>query len=842
MKTLLLIMTLLFSSLHAQTALLLHKGWQLIGSTAPIGDMQIFDPSHVEQVWRYSADRQQWEGYSPDPTLARKISAQGYRTIGSLESWHGFWIKSRDEWVLTLPDDQPTDENITLRKGWNLISLPVNSVVSPHIFDGHTVWKYAPREGWELFDPDGDETYPAITHITNADGIWVKSDKKETISTLTDAAKLHNFKNLETMEAYIKDMLLTHRRPWIGYYPLTGEPGIAYAEGGATGVSDSADTANAAPGSKAGNTSDTNIQEAGVDEADILKHDDTYIYYLSRADRESRIHINTFARIAQGLTKPIATIDPQAYTTDIYLTGERLILLARDLNDQIDKPLPPQKRMTARRFFTPDSIVEIYDVSDPLHATRTARFEIEGAITQSRLTGGKLYLITQFDPIIYTTYPKIYVDAPECREFFTPQPVMGIATAVGSDEPTQTTSPGPAPQAYQKYARCYQLRQDSDGRLFRNDYDHPKIIDAHLLPYYTKDKTDKTILISPETLYVSDKKDQQPVITTVSQIDIASEQLTKTASVMGYNDTVYASRQALYLVSTQYPSYYRYDRYRERSAIYRIALGDRMGYDAFGFVDGKPVNQFSLSEYDGYLRIATTSGNSWQNNTINTLYTLSPIDHTLLIQGVLSGLGETGERIRAVRFLGDKGYIVTFRQTDPFYTLDLSDPLHPKKAGELKVDGYSAYLHPIGEHLILGYGRDATPEGRLLGLKMELFDVSDLAHPQTLDSYTLAGGYTSSEIERNHKALAYRPDDNLFAFPYTAYNGPGIQNMHNLLGIFQVENDRITRYLPPLQAATNTTYLRRGLLFDQSGETYIAFISDGTISYTTLSRLTKETR
>ncbi len=97
MKTLLLILTLLLSSLHAQTALLLHKGWQLIGSTAPIGDMQIFDPTHVEQVWRYSADRQQWEGYSPDPAIAKKISERGYRTVERLESWHGFWIKSRDE-------------------------------------------------------------------------------------------------------------------------------------------------------------------------------------------------------------------------------------------------------------------------------------------------------------------------------------------------------------------------------------------------------------------------------------------------------------------------------------------------------------------------------------------------------------------------------------------------------------------------------------------------------------------------------------------------------------------------------------------------------------------------
>ena len=127
--------------------------------------------------------------------------------------------------------------------------------------------------------------------------------------------------------------------------------------------------------------------------------------------------------------------------------------------------------------------------------------------------------------------------------------------------------------------------------------------------------------------------------------------------------------------------------------------------------------------------------------------------------GQVDGLGKD-EQIYSVRFLGDVGYVVTFRQTDPFFTIDLSDPTDPVVRGELKIPGYSAYLHPVDDGLLLGVGQDATDEGQVLGTQLSLFDVSDPQDPQRIDTLQI-GGY--SEVEWDHKAFLYWPADGTIA-------------------------------------------------------------------------------
>ncbi len=131
--------------------------------------------------------------------------------------------------------------------------------------------------------------------------------------------------------------------------------------------------------------------------------------------------------------------------------------------------------------------------------------------------------------------------------------------------------------------------------------------------------------------------------------------------------------------------------------------------------------------------------------------------------GSVDGLGET-EQIYSVRFMGDTAYVVTFRQTDPLYTVDLSDPSDPRVVGELKILGYSAYLHPVGEDLLLGVGQDATETGRIQGTQISLFDVSDLSNPRRIDTITLSEG-SNSEVEYDHHAFLYWPDTGLGMIP-----------------------------------------------------------------------------
>jgi len=856
-----LLFLLSLSLLPADTALILHKGWQLIGSTSKITDMSLFEKENVEQLWHYDAATQSWKGYSPDPAISKKISDKGYGTIDTLQSWHGFWIKSKQEWVLTLPTaNGSSDENITLQKGWNLISLPVDTVVSPHIFDGKTVWKYSNKE-WKYFDTDTQEQFPLISHITNSDGIWVKSNKEQTISTVTDSAKLHNFASQKEMKSYIRDMLLTHKRPICGYYPLAalGTP-VNTMEPAGGGAADQAASKNEAPtfsGAEAQNSSQTNLQESGVDEADIIKHNDNAIFFLYRDNTASRtkIGVTTFADILNGQTTPSASITPRGDASDMYFSGEKLVVLSRyDFNYEIPNNATIEDiEQIKRRGEIPSFMVEIYSISDLNNIRKLHELRIDGYINTSRVVDGTLYLVSQFYPTVDLDYPHIYVDAPECKEYF----YGGVPVPVTEPDVTQEEGSGgsgggetapPPPQKdraivaedYKKYARCYGLRADKEHKFYRDDYDHPQIISENLIPKFVRDKTTEKPLITPQTLFAPDKKDQEAVITTVSKIDLAEGTLTQTGSVLGHSDTVYASADALYLVSSRYPIFYSFDSYALRSALYKFDLGEKFGYEASGFVRGKPLNRFSLSDYNDTLRIAVTEGTSWQNNTKNTLYTLKTYQDALVIQGVLSGLGKKGETIHAVRFLGNRGYVVTFRRTDPFYTLDLSDPTDPKKVGELKIDGFSSYLHPISENLILGFGRDATPDGQVSGLKLELFDVSDFAHPISLDSYTLPGNYTRSEIENNPKALAYRDSDKLFAFPYRMNNGYRY-GMGNYLALFRIAGEAFRTYTPPLEGTKdNYVSYQRGLLFDMNAQTYVAFFSNGTITYRALKDFTQD--
>ena len=179
-------------------------------------------------------------------------------------------------------------------------------------------------------------------------------------------------------------------------------------------------------------------------------------------------------------------------------------------------------------------------------------------------------------------------------------------------------------------------------------------------------------------------------------------------------------------------------------------------------VHGTLLNQFSLSEDKGVLRAASTVG--FGPEAESKVTTLARDGGHLVRRGQVGGLGR-GERIYAVRFMGDAGYVVTFRETDPLYTLDLTDPGNPRVRGELKIPGYSAYLHPVGDDLLLGIGQEATQDGRVQGLQLSLFDVADLAHPVRLQKAQIGARFSQSEAEWDHHAFLWWPATSLAVLP-----------------------------------------------------------------------------
>ncbi|MGA4685009.1 beta-propeller domain-containing protein [Micromonospora sp. AB353] len=185
---------------------------------------------------------------------------------------------------------------------------------------------------------------------------------------------------------------------------------------------------------------------------------------------------------------------------------------------------------------------------------------------------------------------------------------------------------------------------------------------------------------------------------------------------------------------------------------------------AAGSVPGWLINQYALSEWDGHLRVATTTGDTWvrQRSSQSGVYVLRADGATLKRVGAVTGLGK-GEQIFAVRFVGGTGYMVTFRQTDPLYGVDLRDPAAPRVTGELKINGYSAYLHPAGDGRLIGVGQDATGQGRVTGTQVSLFDVADPARPARIAQHHVPGGW--SEAEHDPHAFLYWEPERLVVLP-----------------------------------------------------------------------------
>jgi uncharacterized secreted protein with C-terminal beta-propeller domain len=277
-------------------------------------------------------------------------------------------------------------------------------------------------------------------------------------------------------------------------------------------------------------------------------------------------------------------------------------------------------------------------------------------------------------------------------------------------------------------------------------------------------------------------------------------------SVVADADTVYGTGGSLYLAADQR---WRLDlqpgrralAVPQRTELHRFALRgrDRPAYAASGSVPGFLINQYALSEWDGHLRVATTSEEAASpgagiapdaGTTASAIRVLRQHGDKLEQTGIVEGLGR-GQRIYAVRFLGPRGYVVTFRQTDPLYSVDLSDPAKPVATGELSISGYSAHLQPVGEGRLVGIGQEAGSDGRTQGTQVSLFDVADAAAPRQLAREHVDGG--QSEAEWDPHALLWWPATRLLVVPVTDFGRWGDPRPKDSALALRVTGDGLAR-------------------------------------------------
>jgi len=380
--------------------------------------------------------------------------------------------------------------------------------------------------------------------------------------------------------------------------------------------------------------------------------------------------------------------------------------------------------------------VTVLDVSDPAAPSLAEETVLDGSIVDSRAIGEHVYLVIR-------------------NSFPVPQPILPWPDP---DDPVLLGGAASQPT-------LFETKDDYAARLAA---DWAVEMPAYSTVTHGPDGKAESAgpLAEAPDIYIPSRPNGSDMLSVVL-FDLGGDGggPVSTASVLGVDGTVYASAESLYVVSHSWTMAWARWRSAEMSHVYKFGLGeDGVSLEAAGAVPGWVLNQFSMDEEDGFFRIATTSSD---RDLSNNLFVLEQRGEHLDIAGALADIA-VSESLYAARFMGDRGYLVTFRRVDPLFTVDLSDPYAPKLVGQLKIPGYSSYLHPMGDDCLIGLGRDADPEtGWVRGLQLSLFDVSNPRRPVRIDTYAFSaeawGGW--SEAEWDHHAFSFFPEHGVLALP-----------------------------------------------------------------------------
>jgi len=455
--------------------------------------------------------------------------------------------------------------------------------------------------------------------------------------------------------------------------------------------------------------SETNTQVSGVDESDIIKNDGNYIYYLY----DGELYIFDISKELPDLVSRTKISDENRALYSMYILGDILVFCGSKyevFNNSLDSSISyADYDFDSDYPRHPFAVYAIYDISNRKSPNLKRMVVIEGNEISTRLIGDNLYFVT-----------------------------------------------------YKRISPAF------DSKV--NDYE--------ILPIYrdTAGSKEAQVIQPADISYFPDSKEARYLL--MGTLDITKNDVVVPQAYLGSGDDIYMNTNSLYISKeVEQPSNQQDTSSSEAVAftlsteIYRFAIdGMDIKYIGNTNVDGSLLNQYSMDEYNGILRVAT--GTNWEGNELTTIdaNTMKPI-------ASISDLA-VGERIHSVRFMGDVGYMVTYRNVDPLFVFDLSDPAKPLKTGELKIPGFSQYLHPVGNQYLVGFGRNTeekfnieedgekVPTGEVidLGFKLSLFDVSNLYEPKEVfvknyseGSYSPAGDYPHS--------IMVDAKNNIFAFP-----------------------------------------------------------------------------
>ncbi len=455
--------------------------------------------------------------------------------------------------------------------------------------------------------------------------------------------------------------------------------------------------------------STTNVQVEAVDEEDMVKTDGSYLYHLVRDYSKGADCSISIVKADGSQMEEVSRIEGLENIGGFYLQGDSLVCVEQLwIDTKVPSNVGVLKRLAGYddfEYYTRSvTRITFFDIKDRSHPKKVSSLTTDGYVASSRISGGYFYLISQYTP--YRTAD------PEDPDSFIPI-VNGVAMDAAS-------------------------------------------------------------IIIPENT----DTDSYLVVASVSLKD--PTKFADSKAILSGGNQYYVSTDHIYVADTQYRALDT-DSVTTNLTVFAYKDGQITGQKS-GTIKGEILDPFAMNEYNGYFRVVTTVdsydvveitddltgeslGYHYENETrTNSLYVL---DGNLQVVGKIEGLAED-EQVYSARFMGDTGYFVTFKQIDPLFSVDLSDPHNPKILGELKITGFSEYLHFYDENLLLGIGREVDPDTlRSEGLKLSMFDISDPSDVKEIDKMVFEDiNYT--EAYYDYKAVLIDPAKNLFGFPCEA--------------------------------------------------------------------------
>ncbi|WP_143871676.1 beta-propeller domain-containing protein [Catenovulum sediminis] len=575
---------------------------------------------------------------------------------------------------------------------------------------------------------------------TNQDGTQTEVDTVPDINAIQTSLKPLQKADKETFLTSLKN----------GLYLSAERGNVIYAM-----EVDAAPTTDGSAEAANDDFSKTITQEEGVDEADRIKYDGDYLYIASNQyeSGQNNSQVRVLKRNADDSLSEVASVkfEQQAENKrvdDLYLSADTLTLLSSENYYYFDNAALTDTVFDIWRPYSAKFNISINDVSVPEQPANKAEFEIDGRLITSRVINNTLYLVSSYSPVLNENW-------------------------------------------------LYPQNDDEKLSTYRNI---TALDESEILPQITDASGDSANLVDAENCYLPQGSTENTgfdALITLTAISLADPQTKQSVCINTQVEGVYASLNSLYLYGTHYDGEAGYN-----SVVHQFTMLDnQLDFQYLGSAQldgafGWNQTQLRFSEYQGHLRVVTTTRTSDQNDRFDHhLYILRHDSDTQRLETVAKlpnesrpdEIGKANEDVYAVRYFADRAYVVTFERIDPLYVLDLADVNEPKIAGELEVTGFSSYLQPVGENLLLGIGQEVDPNGVRIneateegtsndeviepGAKVALFDVTDISSPLELGNQVFVNGHTP--VEYNYHALGMlrlSDDEYRFSLPVTSWN------------------------------------------------------------------------